>query len=101
MGASTDHKNLFPIENEVFQIDDKCWAARIQNKPDGSQGDSLLYSLEFWCQDFSSRVRRLSFLVSEAGLTIDPEQKYRKELFSMIRGWLETDQLDGEMVYFG
>jgi hypothetical protein len=101
VGASTDYKNLFPIEKEVFQIHDKSWAARIKNHPDGSQGDRLRYSVEFWRQDFPSRVRRLSFLVSEAGLSIDPEQKYRRALFSMVRGWLETDQLDGEMAYFG
>jgi hypothetical protein len=101
MGASTDYKNLFPVEKEIFEIDGKVWTARVKNEPDGSQGDGMRYSLEFWRQDFPSRVRQLSLWVSEAGLSMDTEQKYREALFSLIRDWLEGDQPDGELTLFG
>jgi hypothetical protein len=99
MGARTDYLALFPVNGKEFSVGDRTWAAKIINKPDGSQGDGICYHVEFCPVGIVSNIRELRLWTSERGLHSDP--RYREQLFEIISGWLGNDQITGEIRYFG
>ncbi len=66
-----------------------------------SATDRALYVIRFDPADQIKPSRELKLWVSDAALHHDRDWTYKKAIFRVINKWMESDQTNGEIAYFG